>query len=75
MAETTDALVLDLVEWVAREPRLMCGAKGRASSLRSTDYHNCSCRRQQKLGGTFGHGPMPAIALSPASSHPIPVPY
>jgi hypothetical protein len=25
--------------WNAREPQLMCGAKGRASSHRSTDYH------------------------------------
>lgn len=25
--------------WLAREPQLMCGAKGRASSQRSTDYH------------------------------------
>ena len=25
--------------WYAREPQLMCGAKGRASSQRSIDYH------------------------------------
>src|ERR1019366_998069 len=25
--------------WLAREPKLMCGAKGRASSQRSIDYH------------------------------------
>ena len=26
--------------WVAREPQLMCGAEGRASSQRSIDYHS-----------------------------------
>ena len=26
--------------WLAREPQLMCGAKGRASSQRSIDYHS-----------------------------------
>jgi hypothetical protein len=36
--------------WVAREPQLMCGAMGRASSLRSTDYHNCIRLRQHKFG-------------------------
>ena len=30
--------------WVAREPQLMCGAKGRASSQRSIDYHISSRR-------------------------------
>src|ERR1017187_9950347 len=25
--------------WLAREPKLMCGAEGRASSQRSIDYH------------------------------------
>jgi hypothetical protein len=37
--------------WVAREPKLMCGAKGRASSLRSIDYHNPACFRQHKSDG------------------------
>jgi hypothetical protein len=34
--------------WIAREPQLMCGAKGRASLQRSTDYHNPAPHFQRK---------------------------
>jgi hypothetical protein len=35
--------------WYAREPELMCGAKGRASSQRSTDYHTGRPESQSQL--------------------------
>ena len=35
--------------WVAREPQLMVGAEGRASSLRSIDYHNSPLFQQCKI--------------------------
>ena len=38
--------------WLAREPQLMCGAKGRTSSLRSIDYHSPPSPFQQKPRGT-----------------------
>ena len=34
--------------WFAREPKLICGAEGRASSQRSIDYHSSTRFRQAK---------------------------
>jgi hypothetical protein len=34
--------------WFAREPKLIVGAEGRASSQRSTDYHSRARLRQRK---------------------------
>src|ERR1700691_892417 len=34
--------------WFAREPKLICGAEGRASSQRSIDYHSRFLLRQHK---------------------------
>ena len=35
--------------WLAREPQLMCGAKGRASLQRHQEYHSQSSVRQPKV--------------------------
>jgi hypothetical protein len=51
--------------WVAREPELMCGAKGRASSLRSIDYHNRTHQYQQKPGGKSAPSRRPRSASQP----------
>ena len=45
--------------WYAREPQLMCGAKGRASSQRSIDYHIPSHRSKDN----FGKGISPFMGL------------
>jgi hypothetical protein len=42
--------------WLAREPQLMYGAKGRASSQRSIDYHNLARSRSGKIGVESGEG-------------------
>ena len=57
MTETTDALVLDLVEWVAREPRLYSEVieAWRTSCPRLTIWEDAVDRgylaRQQAAGG------------------------
>jgi hypothetical protein len=38
--------------WFAREPELMCGAEGRASSQRSIDYHSPPRFCQRKNQGS-----------------------
>jgi len=49
--------------WFAREPKLIVGAEGRASSQRSIDYHSRSRLRHRKirtgltLAGRFVLGP------------------
>jgi len=56
--------------WVAREPQLICGAKGRASSLRSIDYHKFSCLRQHKFGGKIQPTKsVPRSSQAPLSCH------
>jgi hypothetical protein len=58
--------------WVAREPKLMCGAKGRASSQRSIDYHIPSRPSKGKSGkeistftASFSAGREQALAFPP----------
>jgi hypothetical protein len=41
---------LQVLAWLAREPELMYGAKGRASSQRSTDYHSRHFHSSKKSG-------------------------
>jgi hypothetical protein len=59
--------------WFAREPRLIVGAEGRASSQRSIGYHSRSRLRQAKilasftLAGRFVIGPG-GLSTSP---HPL----
>jgi hypothetical protein len=58
--------------WVAREPKLMCGAKGRASSLRSIDYYNRTWLRQHKLGGKINPlSPLREYSGADLKSHPL----
>ncbi len=52
----------------------MCGAKGRASSLRSIDYHNRPCLRQNKFDGRINPAQSfcgPIQARSPEPSTPV----
>jgi hypothetical protein len=40
--------------WVAREPRLIVGAKGRASAQRSIDYHLVALSAKPKFRASRG---------------------
>jgi hypothetical protein len=58
MAETADALVLDLVEWIAREPRLYSEviATWRTSCPRLTIWEDAVDRGYVERETRAGHG-------------------
>ena len=59
--------------WFAREPKLMYGAKGRASSQRSAEYHSPSRRTKIKTGRLGSFCPFRGRA-GPICLPPEPVP-
>jgi hypothetical protein len=63
MAETTDALVLDLVEWVAREPRLYSEVieTWRTSCPRLTIWEDAVDRGYVARQPVAGHGVRVAV--------------
>ncbi len=59
--------------WVAREPELMDGAKGRASSQRLVEYHNLPRLRQHRCKAR--RNPEGGLWKRAGQVRPIPVPF